>query len=91
MLYETGKNTRRLFREGDDFHPERRSGKITPQREDMPSQYQRLLDWYAEKFAGKRKGVKETDPILELRGLGKEIWVGEEPDEYVSRVRGGWE
>src|SRR5881296_1193723 len=24
MLYATGKNTRRLFREGDDFHPERR-------------------------------------------------------------------
>jgi hypothetical protein len=91
MLYETGRNTRRLFREGDDFHPERRSGKITPQREDMPSQYQRLLDWYSEKFAGKRKGVKETDPILALRGLGKEIWAGEDPDEYVSRIRGGWE
>jgi len=91
MLYETGKNTRRLFREGDDFHPERRSGKITPQRETMPSQYQRLLDWYSEKFVGKRKSPQETDPILGLRGLGKGIWVGEDPDEYVSRVRGGWE
>lgn len=91
MLYATGKNTRRLFRESDDFHPERRGGKITPQRENMPSRYRKFLDWYAEKFAGKRKGAKECDPILALRGLGKEIWVGEDADEYVRRVRGEWE
>jgi len=91
MLYAPGKSTRRLFREGDDFHPERRSGKVTPRKEDIPSQYQMLLDWYQEKFVGKRKSVGRSDPILELRGLGKEIWVGEEADEYVSRLRGGWE
>ena len=62
-----------------------------PDKEDIPAKYHPLLDWYAEKFTGKRKGSKETDPILGLRGLGKEIWVGEEPDDYVSRVRGGWE
>ncbi len=91
MLYATGKNTRRLFRESDDFHPERRGGKITPRKENIPSQYQTLLDWYQNKFVGKRKSLKESDPILELRGLGKEIWVGEDADEYVSRLRGGWE
>jgi len=91
MLYATGKNTRRLFRESDDFHPERRGGKITPRKENIPSQYQTLLDWYQDKFVGKRKSLKASDPILELRGLGKEIWVGEDADEYVSRLRGGWE
>jgi hypothetical protein len=91
MLYATGKSRRRLFRDNDDFHPERRSGKVAPQKENMPSQYQTLLNWYAEKFAGKQKGLKPSDPILALRGLGKEIWVGEEPDEYVNRVRTGWE
>src|SRR4051794_21323654 len=35
MLYVTGKNTRRLFREGDDFNPERRSGKVIPRKEDL--------------------------------------------------------
>ena len=40
---------------------------------------------------GKRKSVEKSDPILELRGLGKEIWAGEEADKYVSRLRGGWE
>ena len=49
------------------------------------------MDWYQDKFVGKRKSVEKSDPILELRGLGKEIWVGEEADEYVSRLRGGWE
>jgi len=91
MLYATGKNTRRLFRENDDFNPERGSGKVTPRKEDVPSQYHSLLNWYGEKFTGKRKNVEKTDPILELRGLGKDIWVGEEPDEYVSRLRRGWE
>lgn len=91
MFYATGKSTRRLFREGDDFDPERRDGKIKPEKENIPVKYQPLLDWYSDKFLGKRKGVKETDPILGLVGLGKEIWVGEDPDEYVSRVRGGWE
>jgi len=91
MLYATGKNTRRLFRESDDFHPQRVSGKITPRKENIPAQYYSLLDWYQDKFIGKRKGVEKSDPILELRGLGKEVWVGEEADEYVRRLRGGWE
>ena len=91
MLYATGKNTRRLFRETDDFHPQRAGGKTTPRKEDMPGRYQSLLDWYRDKFIGKRRSVEKSDPNLELRGLGKEIWVGEDPDEYVSRLRGGWE
>jgi hypothetical protein len=91
MLYASGKNRRRLFREGDDFHPERRGGKVTPSSESIPAAYQTLLDWYQDKFVGKRKSIEKSDPILELRGLGKDIWVGEKADEYVSRLRGGWE
>jgi hypothetical protein len=90
MLYATGKSTRRLFRQGDDFHPDRRAGKVTPSKENIPTRYQALLDWYQDKFVGKQKS-KKSDPILELRGLGKEIWAGEEADQYVSRLRGGWE
>ena len=91
MLYSTGKNTRRLFRETDDFDPKRRRGKLAPEKENIPAKYRPLLDWYSETFVGKRKGSQATDPILGLRGLGKEIWVGEKPDDYVNRVRGGWE
>jgi hypothetical protein len=88
ILYATGKNTRRLFREGDDYDLQRRGAKVTP--ENLPPKYRSLLDWYREKYAKQSKTTK-TDPILGLRGLGKEIWVGEEPDEYLNRVRGGWE
>ena len=91
MLYATGKNARRLFREGDDFDPRRRRGKLAPEKENIPAKYRPLLDWYSEKFVGKRKGSEETDPILGLLGLGKAIWVGEKPDDYVNRIRGGWE
>lgn len=89
ILYATGKNTRRLFREGDDYDPHRRGGKVTP--ENLPTKYIPLLDWYREKYASQSKTARNTDPILGLRGLGKEIWIGEEPDAYVNRVRGGWE
>lgn len=91
MLYATGKNTRRLFRESDDFHPDRGGGKVTPGKEDIPAQYHSLLDWYWDKFVGKGEGDQKSDPILELRGIGKEIWVGEKADDYVKRLRGGWE
>jgi hypothetical protein len=66
-------------------------GNWRSEKENIPAKYRPLLDWYSEKFVGKRKDSKETDPILGLRGLGKEIWVGETPDDYVNRVRGGWE
>ena len=91
MLYATGKSTRRLFRETDDFDPKRRRGKVMPDKEDIPAKYHPLLDWYKEQFVGKRKGSRESDPILSLRGLGKQIWVNEKPDDYISRIRGGWE
>lgn len=29
--------------------------------------------------------------ILELHGLGKEIWQGIDPDEYVGKLRGEWD
>lgn len=29
--------------------------------------------------------------LTELRGLGKEIWEGVDPDEYVNRLRDEWD
>lgn len=46
ILFETSRGRRRLFREGDSSHPDRQSGKIHPRRQDLPQQYQPLLDWY---------------------------------------------
>jgi hypothetical protein len=36
------------------------------------------------------KALKE-DPVLMLSGLGREIWEGIDPDEYVRQQREGWE
>lgn len=31
-----------------------------------------------------------SDPILALRGTGREIWADEDADAYVRRLREGW-
>ena len=30
------------------------------------------------------------DPILALRGMGRQIWANEDADAYVDRLRSGW-
>jgi hypothetical protein len=32
----------------------------------------------------------EQDPILQMRGVGKEIWADTDPDEYVRDLRSNW-
>lgn len=90
MLFETGRGRRRLFRADDPYHPERKSGKVVPNDGDIPEPYRELLDWYEAEYAGSEEAGK-VDPILALRGLGQEIWVGEPSDAYVRRLREGWE
>lgn len=90
MLYQTGKHTRRLYRPRDQYHSSRQGGKITPAREDIPARYRHLLDWYHEEYV-KNAPHEEEDSILALRGLGKGLWADEHPDDYVRRLRQGWE
>jgi hypothetical protein len=91
MLVETGKMTRRLWRPGDPVHPRRVGGKSTPKKGEIPEEYDTLIDWYNRSQPGHDRRRKTDDPILKLRGLGKEIWKGVDPDEYVRRLREGWE
>jgi hypothetical protein len=91
MLFATGKLRRRLFRLGDAYHPAREGSKTVPGKEDIPLKYHYLLDWYFSEYTQKRPDWNKEDSILALRGLGKEIWVGEHPDDYVRRLREGWE
>jgi hypothetical protein len=86
LLYATTTRTRRLFREGDPYDPRRAGGRVAPLAENIPEEYRFLLDWYALEYSP----VVDADPILGLRGLGKEIWRDEEPDQYVRRLREGW-
>jgi hypothetical protein len=33
----------------------------------------------------------EDDPLLALRGSGRDLWADEHADEYVRRLREGWD
>lgn len=43
----------------------------------------------AEKTEDSSQG-KSTHSLLEIRGLGKELWKGIDAQEYVDRERGSW-
>ena len=90
MLVETGTGRRRLFRPGDPCHPRRSSGKEAPKRNELPTAYGDLIDWYENVYAAAAPGTA-ADPILALRGVGKEVWADEDADAYVHRQRQGWQ
>ena len=91
MLYATGDRTRRLLQSGDEVHPQR-TGKIWPEPEDVPPQYRELIDWAKERYGKSApRQVRWLDGIFQMRGMGRELWKGEDPDEYVRGLRENWE
>jgi hypothetical protein len=91
MLFETSTGRRRLFRRGDTYHPAREASKTTPDPSDIPSEYHELLAWYRDWSCAAIESSSGTDPLLKLAGSGKDLWSDETPDEYVRRLREGWE
>jgi hypothetical protein len=91
MLFETAPGRRRLFRDGDNYDRAREGAKILPAREDIPSEYAPLLDWYGDWSQDSAEDRIKNDPLLALRGSGKRLWADEHADEYVRRLREGWE
>ncbi len=91
ILFETAPGRRRLFRKGDSYHPQREGAKITPSRHDLPHQYSSLLAWYAEWCSEGLSEAANSDPLLLLRGTGRQLWAREHSDDYVRRLREGWE
>ena len=91
MLFETAAGRRRLFRKGDSYHPGRDGAKITPEREDLPYGYNGLNSWYQDWSSTASADASNQDPLLALRGSGKHLWAEEHADDYVRRLREGWE
>jgi len=91
MLVETGPNRRRLYRPGDPAHAARRGAKTTPARPAIPPRYHPLLDWYTREYAAQRGLEPGADPLLPLRGSGRELWADEHADQYFRRLRETWE
>jgi hypothetical protein len=94
MLYETRSGFRRLFRPGDDVHPDRvqtrRPSKTKPISDEIPEKYRPIIDWY-ETWIREAPSVTspniQDDPLLRLRGSGRHIWADEHADEYVENLR----
>jgi hypothetical protein len=95
MLFEPTPGTLRLFRPGDLIHPgriqRRKQPKSVPKREQVPSRYWYLLDWY-ETWSREAQFQAapinwEDDPLIRLIGSGKHIWADEHADEYVENLR----
>ena len=91
MLYETAPGRRRLFRKGDTYHPGREGAKVTPEIDDIPAEYGGLLVWYRNWSEVAAARSVEDDPLMALYGSGKDLWADEHADDYVRRLREGWE
>jgi len=90
LFYRLPDGAYRLFRPGDDHHPAR-TGKTAPHRNELPACYHDLLDWYENEYCGgRRPSPIEEDPVLQMRGVGKELWADENGDTFVARLRAGW-
>jgi hypothetical protein len=91
MLLETRRTRRRLYRPGDPYHPAREGGKTEPSADGIPAKYRELLEWYRSAYDATRPRSVDRDPLLALRGSGRELWADEPADAYVKRLREGWE
>jgi hypothetical protein len=91
MLYETAPGRRRLFRAGDNYDSAREGSKIIPNREEIPSEYEGVLDWYRKWSQDGAEDRIKNDPLLALYGSGKDLWTDEHADEYIQRLREGWD
>ena len=56
----------------------------------LPPEDQQPNDSRREENSPKLPPVVEEDPLLALRGSGKELWADEHTDEYVKHLREGW-
>jgi hypothetical protein len=91
MLLETAPGRRRLFRPGDPYDQRREGSKITPSPAEIPEKYKPLLRWYSEWSKSDKDRKGRFDALLSLVGSGRDLWAKEHADEYVNRLRAGWE
>ena len=90
-LYANPDGTYRLYRAGDASHPERKNGKEVPDANRLPAKYHELLAWYRSTAVETAEWSADTDSILALRGVGKEIWreLGD-GEKFIRELREDW-
>lgn len=94
MLFETATGRRRLYRSGDAYDRRRQDSKTSPDVHQVPPKFADLIQTHRCQSDGTTRSIKQRlrdDPLMKLRGLGKEIWAGVDADEYVRQLREEWE
>ncbi len=87
MLFETTRGRRRLFRNGDSFHPDRHYGKIRPEKGDLPSKYQPLVDWYDTVYSTQTTVPAQVKPMpLQRDGREELLSATSYGSEFVPRT-----
>jgi hypothetical protein len=91
MLWAASGGKRRLFREGDCPHPERKGGRTHPEWDKLPAKYADLRQWYETVWNKPSEHTQVIDPLLELADTGHGMWGTGSADDYVNSLRSGWE
>jgi hypothetical protein len=39
----------------------------------------------------RERGAERDDPVLQMLGVGKELWVDESGEEFIARERASWD
>ena len=74
QLHANADGTYRLYWSGDPSHAEQKNERILPNASRIPAKYRDLLDWYRSQNTAPPQESRETDPILALAGIGKDVW-----------------
>jgi hypothetical protein len=90
-LYVNPDGSYRLYWSGDPCDPGRKDGKTVPNPNQIPAKYHDLIDWYRKRDIGPAAGSIDEDPILALRGVGKELWreLGG-GENFIRELRENW-
>jgi hypothetical protein len=90
MLTKTGDGLRRLFMEGDDYHPSRNGAQFKPKPDDLPPQLRNWLDWY-DNWSRNHPAKREPAPAIDLLGDLAGTWTFGSAEEYLRELREGWD
>lgn len=56
-----------------------------------PADIKQLMRALIDMMPGEEIPVEKPHSILELAGLGEEIWEGIDPQEYINQLRSEWD
>lgn len=95
MLMATARNRRRLYRPGDPTDPTR-TGRTVPEKAEIPMEYHHLVDWYCNEYCNQPPASAPADDgwlggLVAMKGIGSHLWANDNADDYVAKLREGWD